>query len=133
VPQHLIAGDWPSGEALLRAEGPLADRAEALIRVVGPSWASVAHKATRLANTFGRAALNEQLLISSVFAPAERRDPLTRAQIATAEAPFVSRRETLRTLGRSPADIERIIAELKDEAAIKPPVTVVTTTNGKES
>jgi hypothetical protein len=124
VPQHLIAGQWPSGEALLRAERPLTDRCEALIRVIGPAWSSVAHKATLLLNTFGGLQLDPSLLITSVFAPAERRDPLTRAQIAAAEAPFVSRRETLRTLGRSPAEIERILAELKEEAATTVPLAL---------
>jgi hypothetical protein len=117
VPQHLISGQWPSGEALLRAERPLTDRCEALIRVIGPAWASVAHKATLLLNTFGGLQLDPTLLIAAVFAPAERRDPLTRAAIATAEAPFVSRRETLRTLGRSPSEIERILAEIAEEGA----------------
>jgi hypothetical protein len=121
VPQHLISGQWPSGEALLRAERPLTDRCEALIRVIGPAWASVAHKATLLLNTFGGAQLDPALLIAAVFAPAERRDPLTRAAIATAEAPFVSRRETLRTLGRSPAEIERILAEIEQEGAALAP------------
>lgn len=123
VPQHLIAGQWPSGEALLRAERPLSDRCEALIRVIGPAWASVAHRATVLINAFGGGQLDTSLLIAAVFAPAERRDPLTRAQIATAEAPFVSRRETLRTLGRSPSDIERILAELEAEGAQTAPTT----------
>lgn len=130
VPQHLIAGQWPSGEALLRAERPLTDRAEALIRVIGPAWASVAHKATLLLNTFGGLQLDPALLITAVFAPAERRDPLTRAAIATAEAPFVSRRETLRTLGRSPAEIERILAELKEEASAAAAAPIVTTNGG---
>jgi hypothetical protein len=127
VPQHLIAGQWPSGEALLRAERPLTDRCEALIRVIGPAWASIAHKATLLLNTFGGAQLDATLLIAAVFAPAERRDPLTRAQVAAAEAPYVSRRETLRTLGRSPAEIERILAEIKEEAAAAAPAPLVTT------
>lgn len=130
VPQHLIAGDWPSGEALLRAERPLTDRCEALIRVIGPSWASVAHKATLLLNTFGGLALDPTLLIAAVYAPAERRDPLTRAQVATAEAPFVSRRETLRTLGRSPAEIERILAELEEEARTQMRPLVITQNGG---
>ena len=121
VPQHLIAGQWPSGEALLRAERPLTDRAEALIRVIGPAWSSVAHKATLLLNTFGGYQLDTSLLIAAVYAPAERRDPLTRAAIATAEAPFVSRRETLRTLGRSPAEIERILSEIAEEARAAAP------------
>jgi hypothetical protein len=127
VPQHLIAGQWPSGEALLRAERPLTDRCEALIRVIGPAWASVAHKATLLLNTFGGMQLDPSLLIAAVFAPAERRDPLTRAQIAAAEAPFVSRRETLRTLGRSPAEIERILAEIAEEARAAAPAPTTTT------
>ena len=126
VPQHLIAGQWPSGEALLRAERPLTDRCEALIRVIGPAWSSIAHKATLLLNCFGGMQLDPALLITSVFAPAERRDPLTRAQIAAAEAPFVSRRETLRTLGRSPAEIERILAEIEQEGAAATTVPIVT-------
>jgi hypothetical protein len=130
VPQHLISGQWPSGEALLRAERPLTDRCEALIRVIGPSWSSIAHKATLLLNCFGGYQLDPTLLITSVFAPAERRDPLTRATVATAEAPFVSRRETLRTLGRSPAEIERILAELKEEASAAIAVPLIATNGG---
>jgi hypothetical protein len=121
VPMHLFGGAWPSGEALMRAERPLTDRVEALARVIGPAWSSIAHQATRLAQTFGGAQLDPDLLITAVFAPSERRDPLARSSIATAEAPFVSRRETLRTLGRSPEEIERILTELDQEAPKAPP------------
>lgn len=112
VPQHLISGDWPSGEALLRAEQSLIDKATTLATALGPAWASVAHKATRLANTFGGAGLDEGSLLTAVFAPADRRDPLTLALIAEKRAPYVSRRETLRTLGYSPQEQERILAEM---------------------
>lgn len=119
VPQHLISGDWPSGEALIRAEQPLVDVAEAAARVFGPAWASVAHRATLMANAFSEGQptpLDPSLLISAIFLPAERRDKLTLAQTAAAEAPYVSQRETLRTLGKSPDEISRIIAELQQEA-----------------
>jgi len=117
VPQHLIAGDWPSGEALLRAEQPLVDKATTLAGAIGPAWASLAHKATRLANVFGGAGLDETLLISAVFDPVDRRDPLTLALIAEKRAPFVSRRETLRTLGYAPREQDRILAEMDDDRA----------------
>lgn len=115
VPMHLIAGDWPSGEAIIRAERPLTDRAEGLAKIFGPAWSSVAHKATVLANNFSAANLDISLLISAVFAPAERRDPLTRAQIATAESPMVSRRQSLRTLGYPPDEQDRILSEMDQD------------------
>lgn len=118
VPQHLIAGQWPSGEALIRAEQPLVDQVESLAASFGPAWASVAHKATRLAATFGTGQdLNTDLLIRAVYAPAERRDPFTRAEVAAKEAPYVSERQTLRTLGYAPAEQDRIIAERQAERA----------------
>ena len=123
IPMHLISGEWPSGEALLRAEMPLIDKVETLGAAVGPAWASVAHKATQIANTFGNAGLDTNALITTVLLPVARRDPLTLAQIAAAEAPFVSQRQTLRTLGYAPAEIERILAERQREqveAAPKP-------------
>lgn len=116
VPMHLVSGDWPSGEALLRAEMPLIDKVETIGASVGPAWASVAHKATRLANAYGRAGLDESLLIASVFASVARRDPLTLALVAEKFAPFVSKAETLRTLGHGPKDIERILQEMEEEA-----------------
>jgi hypothetical protein len=116
VPMHLISGDWPSGEALLRAEIPLIDKVETLGAVVGPAWASVAHKATRLENVFGGAGLDEALLIAAAFAPVARRDPLTLALVAERMAPFVSRRERLRILGYGTKEQERILAEMEGDA-----------------
>ena len=116
VPMHLISGDWPSGEALLRAEIPLIDKVETLGAVVGPAWASVAHKATRLENVFGGSGLDEALLIAAAFAPVARRDPLTLALVAERMAPFVSRRERLRILGYGTKEQERILAEMEGDA-----------------
>lgn len=133
VPQHLIGGQWPSGEALLRAERPLIDAAETLARSIGPAWSSVAHKATVLANAFAGQQLDPNLLISSVFAPADRSDALMNAQVAAARAPYVSEREVLRLLGYSPDQQDRILDERAAEAATRAaaaPVVVPTTNQG---
>jgi hypothetical protein len=61
-------------------------------------------------------------MIISVFAPPDRRDPLTLSAIARAQARFVSRRQVLRILGYSPDQIEAIIQELDADAPIQPPV-----------
>lgn len=118
VPNHLIAGDWPSGEALLRAEMPLVDKIETAGASTGAAWASLAHKATVLSNAFGGTNLDTDLMITAVFAPADRRDPLTLSDIATKQAPFVSKREVLRILGKSPEEQDRILEELRTEDVI---------------
>jgi hypothetical protein len=123
VPLHLISGEWPSGEALLRAEMPLIDKVETIGSATGPAWASVMHKATRLQNVYGRATLNEDLLITTVFASAARRDPLTLAMVAEKYKPFVSEAEILRILGYSPKDVERIQKEKEAEFPRLDPAT----------
>ena len=111
TPIHLIAGDWPSGEALLQANQPLVKKVERLAKTIGPAWATLAHLATEMANVFARAGLNEDALITSVFSPADKRDPLTQSQIADGVAPFVSEEEVLRILGYSPERIKQIQEE----------------------
>lgn len=116
TPMYLITGgDWPSGEALLQANQPLIEQVEALAESIGPAWATVAHRATELANVFGKAGLDEDAFIQAVFQPVNTRDPLTQSTIATAIAPFVSKKEVLRVLGYSPQQSDQILAELKEE------------------
>jgi hypothetical protein len=122
TPLHMIGGDWPSGEAILRAEQPLVEKATTLGTTFGPAWGSVAHKATLLYNAFAAGGLDVEAMIISVFAPPDRRDPLTLSAIARAQARFVSRRQVLRILGYSPDQIEAIIQELDADAPIQPPV-----------
>lgn len=81
TPLHVIAGDWPSGEALMRADMKLIEKVEALADVAGPMWTMTAHRATEIANAFGGAGLNENLPITSVFAPAERLDEATQLDL----------------------------------------------------
>lgn len=118
TPLHLITGgDWPSGEALIRAEQPLVAKVEKFAKTIGPAWASVAHMATKLANVYGRAGLDEESLITAVFASVDRRDILTLAQVANQIAPHVSKREVLRIMGYSPERIDQIMLEREEESA----------------
>ncbi len=115
IPMHIITGDWPSGEALLRSEMPMIDKVESIGTSFGPAWSTTGFKAIRIANTFGQENLDESSLITAVFEPASKRDPLTQALVAEMKSPFVSVRETLRTLGYSEQDAEKIINEMLAE------------------
>jgi hypothetical protein len=113
VPLHIIAGDWPSGEALLREEMPLIDKVETVGEATGPGWASVGHKSVVLSNAFGSTSYNPEALITATFLPVARRDLLTLASIADKLSKHVGQTETLRLLNYSPDDIARILADLK--------------------
>lgn len=117
MPMHIITGDWPSGEALLRSEMPMIDKVETIGTAFGPAWSTTAFKAVRIQNTFGGGQLSEDALITAVFEAASKRDPLTQAIVAEKRAPFVSVKETLRTLGYSNQEAENIIQEMIKEIA----------------
>ena len=127
VPFHLITGgDWPSGEALLRAEMPLINQAVVFEDAVNPEWATVAHRATELTNTFGSGTpLDENVMIEAEFAPVERRDDLTIQQIEREKlSAFLIKRElgwSLRRLmteyGLSDDEITTMETERKKELA----------------
>lgn len=118
VPVHkLIAGNDMSGVSRILSMLDYFDKLEGIINAAAPAWASVMHKATRLANTFGKAGLDEQSMISAVYAPVIRYDPLTQAQIVQAVAPFVSRREKLRLLDYSTQEQDRILTEMDEDDA----------------
>ncbi len=120
TPLHLITGgDWPSGVALMQADQPLIRKVEAIGRALAPAWASLAHKATVLSNAFGGTDLDTTALISIQYKPADGLDPLTRAQVAAAEAPFVSEEDTLQTLDKTPAQREAILAARQQEQTRK--------------
>jgi hypothetical protein len=116
LPLPVITGNWPSGEALLRFELPLTDKARTIGGAVGPAWSSTAHKAVRMVNTFGKGDLDEEALITAIFAPPERRDVLTRSEIADKISKHVSEKETLITLGYTPERAEEIIKERQEDA-----------------
>lgn len=96
TPLHVITGQWPSGTALLRAEMPLVAKVTRLNNQLGPAWATVAHRATEMLNTFGEGErLDEGALITTEWAPPEQLDALTLAQIDLARANALIARETL--------------------------------------
>ncbi len=118
IPVHAITGDWPSGEAIFRSEMGLVNDGEKLAKKVGPAMSSVAHRATEMANAFGSGPqLDEEALIRTIFAPLDKRDPLTLVMFAEKTAPFVSEQEVLRILGYAPEKILEILAEREAEAA----------------
>ncbi len=97
TPIHEITGEWPSGEALLRAEIGLVQRGERLQDLFTGAWTTVPHRATELANAFGQAGLDETALIGCQWASVDRRDPLSLATIQDAHATALQKTETLRS------------------------------------
>jgi hypothetical protein len=85
TPMHIIGGEWPSGEALLRSEMPLVDKVTRLGAVLAPSWTLLAHRATELANRFGGMRLNENAPITVNYAAPEHLDELTETQVKAAQ------------------------------------------------
>lgn len=115
LPYVVLAGNWPSGEALARAEGELAELVDKFGEIMGPDYASLLHKSTRLANIFGGADLDEALPIRAVFQPSQRSNPLVVAQQLALLAGVEGRREALRDGGKQPADLDRIMAEVAED------------------
>lgn len=80
TPLHSITGgDWPSGEALYRAELPLIKKVGRQTKKVTPAWVTVAHRATEIANVYGRAGLNEDAIIEATFSDPNTNDDYTKA------------------------------------------------------
>ena len=121
TPVHLITGgDWPSGDALVRADKPLADSSKRVVDSVGPSWATVAHRAVELRNAFmAGTSLDENALITSVFTPTDKPDPLTIQQVEHEKVNVLtalkslgfSTKWVLVKYGLSEPEADRVIAE----------------------
>ncbi len=122
IPIHVITGQWPSGAALLRSEIPLVGRVVRLNNTQAPPWASVAHRSTEMANTFGEGdRLDESALITPEFAPPERLDDLTIAEIAKADADVqlvfdMLSKEGLVAMGLTPEDAAARIRTREQQA-----------------
>lgn len=90
TPMHVFGGQWPSGEALMRAEMPLVDKATRLGAVEAPSWTTLAHRSTEIANTFGGTSLDEASPITAVYSAPEHLDELTEVQVQKAHVDLYS-------------------------------------------
>lgn len=87
TPLHLIsAAAWPSGEAIRQANWPAIVKALSLAKTVGPAWATLGHRATELGNAFGGLALDEDALVTALFADPAQLDPYTSALVDKANA-----------------------------------------------
>lgn len=121
TPLHSITGgDWPSGEALLRAEQPAAGKAETQRDTLERVWAAVGHLAIVVENRFGtEAKLPEDVkeaTIEAVFGPVERRDALSVSVMLNNLGDVLSRMEKLRLLGYTDEEAKKILAEKDAEA-----------------
>jgi len=86
TPLHSITGgDWPSGDALQRAEMPLVQKCGRQIKKFTSAWQTVAHRATEIANVYQKANLDEDSMIEAVFGDPRRPD---KAQIAQENLAF---------------------------------------------
>lgn len=114
TPLHVITGEWPSGEALLRAEQPAIGKANRQAKKFTDCWTAVGHRAVTIANRFGNTAMEESpevALISAKFGSTERRDPLSRSQIVKNLETFMSPQQAWREMGKTDKEIDQIMEE----------------------
>jgi hypothetical protein len=117
TPLHLISGgDWPSGEALIRAEQPAINKAQTQIEVLQECWKQVAYFAVLIYNSFGPGGLDSSVVISARMLDPSKGDRAHQAAIARMVSDFVSNREVLRILGYSESEINLIESERASEA-----------------
>lgn len=131
TPLHTISNQWPSGEALFRADMPIVQDTKNLADSVGPAMASGMHRATVIYNTFGTGPeIDENALIRTIFEAPELRDEIYRWDVATRAAAYVSAREVLRIAGYEPSRIDEIMEEKDDEAEANAQRTLFTFDRG---
>jgi hypothetical protein len=116
TPLHSITGgDWPSGEALLRAEQPAVGKAETQRDTLERVWAGVGHLAIVIENRFGtEAKLPEDVetaTIEAVFAPVERRDALSVSVMLNNLGDILPKMEKYRLMGYTEDEAKKLLAE----------------------
>jgi hypothetical protein len=123
TPIHIIqGGTWPAGIALVQADKPLIAKCMRLMESIGPSHTTKAHRATEMANAFGGAGLNEDALITSVFADPEQLDQLAQAELDEAKAKALKAREELKDrkslidIGLTEEEVEEILTDREEQA-----------------
>lgn len=81
VAEHVIAGDWPSGTALERAESQMVGYVKKLGDTWAPTYVREAHRATEIMNAFGDVQYDEDALIQIAYKAPEQLGEGTVAQI----------------------------------------------------
>ena len=120
TPLHTITGgDWPSGEALLRAEMPAVNKAWTQIFQFATSWIEVATKALKMYNRFsGKSEIDYDItkgIIEAQFIDPERRDAISRSIMVHNLAANISKKEALRIMGYSEEKAQDIYDEILEE------------------
>lgn len=122
TPLHNLTGNWPSGEALMRAEQPAIGQADTQVSTLKKSLVQISLIAMKIQNVFGNAPKLitdiEKAEILARFAPTERRDPLSKSVIVNNLGDKISDEEALRIMGYEQTDIDNITKE-KDAASKK--------------
>lgn len=117
TPLHLLTGNYPSGDAIIRAEEPAKGKAESQVVSLKNSWVRVAHRAIEIWNAYGNKSLPEnpkkdsKALIAASFAPVERRDPLSMSVIVNNLGDRISDEQALRMYGFTETEIEKNMQE----------------------
>jgi hypothetical protein len=122
TPVHIITGgDWPSGEALLRAELPAVSKAKTQIESFKDSWISAATMAMKIYNRFkplGKETINYDIdkgIVEACFDDPEKRDIVSRSIVVHNMVPNISIREGLRILGYSEERAQDVWDEMVEE------------------
>lgn len=138
IPLHhlMMAGDFPSGEALKTAEGPLLAKVRDRQMQWGNTWEDLADYVCQ----YLKIATGEKLTaVWTDVAPMSAKDQaagdLAEAQAAAEKVDnlFISRKQAQRELGYTEEQITQFTGEIKDEQALKAmvvqtaPVTALTT------
>ena len=128
TPVHLVTvGSNTTGEAIVRAEAPLENKAKKVANKLAPAYSSAAHFSVILTNARGGGSkLDEETLVQAVMAPTSRLDTLSVAEQVGKVASFLDRQSVLELLGYPPARIAEIIANKQKEAAAALPAATET-------
>lgn len=118
VPNHYITGgDWPSGDALIRAEMPAINKARDQINCLIPSWVEVMHRMIEIQNAYGSAeeTYDEDFFaapITASFLDPERTDIVAISSALHNLRGLISVEQGLRILGYNDTQIPFIMQEL---------------------
>lgn len=122
TPLHIISGgDWPSGEALLRAEMPAVNKAWKQIFRLATSYIELATVAAKIHNRFKPSSAPtidtsiEDGVIEAKFADPERRDAISRSIIVHNLAANISKKEAMRIMNYSEEKAQQVYDEIIEE------------------
>jgi hypothetical protein len=120
TPMQIVAEtdkDAASGVALLRMQLAAIRQARRAATVFGSRWGMLFHKAVNIANAFGKAELNADLMLVGVFDPIEASDAAVMAEVARdmRDAGFPMR-FILRTMGQTDEMADEVMGWLEEGA-----------------